>query len=102
MGSVLALFLDLIRLLAKLSRPGGVRALIAEHLILRQQLLSVRRKRHRTPPLSTFDRVVLAISSLFISGKRLPAISIVIAHSTVIGLHRALVNRKYSILFSNK
>ena len=102
MGSILALILDIIRLLAKLSRRGGTRALIAEHLILRQQLLSVRRKRRRAPPLSTFDRVVIAISSLFIGGRRLPALSIVVAHSTVLGLHRALVNRKYSRLFSNK
>jgi transposase InsO family protein len=47
------------------------------------------------------DRIVFALSSLFISSKRLPKISIVVAHATILGFHRALVNRKYSKLFSN-
>ena len=76
--------------------------MVAEHLILRQQLILLQRKRKRAPRLLTFDRIVIAISSLFIRASRLPALSIITAHSTVLALHRALKNRKYSLLFSNR
>jgi putative transposase len=102
MGSILTLFLDIIRLAARLIRPGGMTRVVAEHLILRQQLILLQRKRKRAPRLLTFDRMVFAISSLFIRTSRLPALSVVIAHSSVLALHRALVNRKYSLLFSNQ
>lgn len=99
---IFMLFLDLIRLAAKLIRPNGMSRVVAEHLILRQQLISLQRKRKRAPRLFTFDRIVIAVSSLFIRTGRLPALSIVFAHSTVLDLHRALVKRKYSRLYSNK
>ena len=36
---------------AKLCRPGGVRAVIAENLLLKQQLIVLRRSRQRAPNL---------------------------------------------------
>jgi putative transposase len=98
----LTLFLDLILFSTRGLRPGGRSWLLAEHLLVRQQLIAVRRKRKRAPKLTSIDRVVFALSSLFVSSKRLPKISIVVAHSTLLGFHRALVNRKYSKLFANK
>ncbi len=102
MRPILYLIFMLIELLWKLSKRGGSRALVAECLILRQQLQVVRRKRIRAPKLTGFDRVVFAVASLFISSKRLPKLSVVVAHSTLLKFHRALVKRKYSALFSNK
>ena len=102
MLSILGLILDGIVLLARLSRPGGQSWLVAEHLLLRQQLLLVRRKTSRAPRLSLLDRLVFAVTTLFVHSSRLPKLSIVVAHSTLLHLHRALVNRKYSRLFSHK
>ena len=86
----------------EVSRPGGQSWLVAEHVLLRQQLLLTRRKIFRAPRLSLLDRLVFAVATLFIRSSRLPKLSIVIAHSTLLGLHNALVKRKYSQLFSNK
>ena len=102
MRAFLILIFDLILITAKLLRRGGRSSLAAEHLLLRQQLIALGRKRKKAPRLSFFDRVVFALNSLFISSKRLPKLSIIVAHSTILGFHRALVNRKYSKLFSNK
>ena len=75
---------------------------MAECILLRQQLLLVKRKQCRAPNLTTLDRIVFAITTPFIKSTRLPRLSIVIAHSTILRIHKALVERKYSILFSNK
>ncbi len=102
MFEVLGLVLDIFVLTAKLTRPGGKSLLIAETLLLRQQLLLVQRKNSRAPRLTFLDRLVFAVTALFIHSPRLPKLSIVVAHSTLLRLHRALVSRKYSLLFANK
>lgn len=62
----------------------------------------MRRKCLRAPRLTLTDRLVFALTSLFVRSSRLPKLSIVVAHSTLLRLHKALVERKYSKLFSNK
>jgi hypothetical protein len=83
-GSVFALFLDLARLAARLIRPGGMTRVVAEHLILRQRLILLQRKRKRAPRLLTFDRMVFAISSLFIRSNRLPALEAALWNHTTL------------------
>ena len=56
MKDVIYLLLQLLTTLAKLLRPGGGRAVIAENLILKQQLIIHSRSRQRAPNLSTQDR----------------------------------------------
>jgi putative transposase len=102
MGEFLTLLLDPLLVAAKLLRANGRSSLVAEHILLRQQMVAIRRKRHKAPALVAFDRLILSLSSLFISSKRLPKLSVLVAHSTILGFHRALVNRKYSMLFANK
>ena len=98
----MCLIFDLTVLFYRLTKRGGKSALVAELLLCRQQLSVLRRKKKRAPKLSTLDRIVFAITSLFISTHRLPRLSIGVAHSTLLGLHRALVQRKYSTLFANR
>ncbi len=102
MLGILRLILDAIVLMARLLRPDGKSLLVAEHLLVRQQLLLMRRKSFRAPRLTFVDRLIFAVTSLFIGSSRLPKLSIVVAHSTLLRLHKALVERKYSKLFSNK
>jgi hypothetical protein len=49
---------------AKLCGPGGVRAVIAENLQLKQQLIVLRRGRQRAPNLALSDRLICALGSL--------------------------------------
>lgn len=42
---------------AKLLRPGGVRAVAAESLLLKQQIIIGNRTRHRAPNLTSLDRL---------------------------------------------
>ena len=57
MEAVVLTLLHLAVTAAKLCRPGGVRAVIAENLLLKQQLIVLRRPRKRAPNLTTVDRV---------------------------------------------
>ena len=53
MEAVVLTLLHLAVTSAKLCRPGGVRAVIAENLLLKQQLIVLRRPRQRAPNLTT-------------------------------------------------
>jgi hypothetical protein len=52
MKDLLLALLHLVVMTAKLCGPGGARAVIAENLLLKQQLIVLRRARHRAPNLT--------------------------------------------------
>jgi len=60
---ILILAIHLLVTLAKLLRPGGVRAVAAESLLLKHQLLISNRSRQRAPNLTSVDRFVLGFAS---------------------------------------
>ena len=86
---------------AELLRPGGVRAVAAESLLLKHQLLISNRSRQRAPNLTTLDRSILGLSTLFVSLRRIPKLGALIKPATLFRFHKALVNRKYRLLFSS-
>src|ERR1700704_244999 len=86
---------------ARLCGSGGVRAVIAEHLLLKQQLLVLRRARQRVPNLALSDRLICALGSLFLSPGRIRKVAIAVRPSTLLAFHQALVRRKYHRLFSS-
>ena len=96
------LFVHLIVTLARLAGPGGIRSVVAESVLVKQQLLILNRLRQRSPNLRTSDRLVAGLCALFIRPARLIRSAIVLKPSTLLGLHRALRNRKYRLLFSSK
>lgn len=59
MRDLLLLAIHLFVTIAKPLHPGGVRAVAAESLLLKQQLFVSNRSRQRAPNLSTVDRFVL-------------------------------------------
>jgi hypothetical protein len=63
---LLILVVHLLATIAKLMRPGGVRTVMAESLLLNQQLLISSRARGRAPNLNSFDRFLLGLGSLFV------------------------------------
>ncbi len=89
-------------LIVKSLRPGGVKALIAENLLLKHQLGILARTRRKSPNLKTSDRFLLGALSLLVSPRRLFTVAIIIKPATLLKFHRALVKRKYRRLFSNK
>jgi len=100
MRDVIYLLFHLLTTLAKLFRPGGSRAVIAENLLLKQQLIIHSRSRQRAPNLSTQDRALLGFWSLFLNPRRIARSSIIIKPSTLLRFHNALKKRKYRLIYS--
>jgi putative transposase len=101
MRDLLILAIHLLLTLVKLLRPGGARAVAAESLVLKQQLLIINRSRARAPNLTTLDRFVLGLTTLFISPQRIPKLAAILKPATLFKFHIALVERKYRLLFSS-
>src|SRR3990167_5251068 len=102
MMKLIALISGYIILLLRLLPPGGVRAIAAENIVLRQQLISSARGQKRAPRLTFFDKITLGLFATIINTKRLTRIAIILKPVTLLKFHQALVNRKYCLLFSNK
>lgn len=86
---------------AKLCGTGGVRAVIAENLLLKQQLIVLRRARQRAPNMTLRERLLCGFGSLFLSPGRIRKVAIGVRPSTLLAFHQALVGRKYRRLFSS-
>ena len=65
---------------------------------MRQQLITVNRKRSRSARLTTVDRFIFVFLSSFISISRLQKIEITVKPETILKFHKALVKRKYKLL----
>lgn len=100
MKDLFYLLIHLLTTIAKLTRHGGGRAVIAENLILKQQLIIHSRSRQRAPNLSTQDRTLLGFWSLFLNPRHITRSAIIIKPSTLLRFHNALKKRKYRLLFS--
>jgi transposase InsO family protein len=90
MKEVFYLLFHLLTTLAKLIRPGGSRAVIAENLLLRQ----------RAPNLTSRDRALLGFWTLLMNPRRITRSAIIIKPSTLLRFHTALRKRKYRQLYS--
>jgi putative transposase len=97
---MMKLIRDFLRLLIKILRPSGAKSIMAENILLRQQLISIARHHSRSPKLTPWDRIIYAVSMVWINPKRLLSIAVVIKPATLLKFHQALVKRKYSLLFS--
>jgi transposase InsO family protein len=96
------LFIHLIVTFARLLGRGGLRSVVAESLLIKHQLLILNRTRERAPNLQPMDRVIAGLCAGFMRPARLARSAIVLKPSTILGFHRALVKRKYRLLFTPK
>ena len=101
MQHILVILLHLLSSLGRLLRPGGAKALVAENLLLKHQLLILRRSRRRAPNLHSSDRVLFGLGSLFLTPRRLLHTAILIKPSTLLRCHRALAELKFKWLYSS-
>ena len=100
MREFLILVIHFVVTMAKLLRPGGVRAVAAESLLMKQQLIIGNRSHKCAPNLTVLDRLVLGVSSLFVNPRRFAKLGVLVKPATLLKLHRALVECKYRWLFS--
>src|SRR5262245_44061664 len=101
MTNLLLALVHLAIAVTRLFGPGGVRGVIAENLVLKQQLIVLRRGRRRAPNLTWGDRLFCGFGSLFLNPGRIRKVAIAFRPSTLLALHQALVRRKYRGLFSS-
>ena len=99
---LLILVIHLLVTTAKLVRPGGVRAVAAESLLLKHQFLISNRCRQRAPNPSALDRFVLGLTTLFMHPQRVRKLGALVKPATLFKFHKALVDRKYRQLFSSR
>ncbi len=95
------LFIHLIVTIARLFGPGGARSVGAESLLVIHQLLILNRSRARAPDLRPSDRVIVGLCAILMRPARLLRSAIVLMPSTILSFHRALVKRKYRLLFTS-
>lgn len=100
MRDLLVLIVHLLATVAKLLGPGGVRAVVAETLLVKHQLLIINRARRRAPNLRVLDRIWVGLWSLSMNRNRALKAAIIVKPATILRFHRALKNRKYRRLFS--
>lgn len=94
------LLVHLIVTLAGLPRPSGLRSVVAESVLLRQQVLILNRGRKRASNLRATDRIIAGLCTLFVRPTRLLRAAIALRPSTLLHLHDVLKKRKYRMLFS--
>src|SRR5438034_2891346 len=84
MRELVILFVHALATLARLLGPGGIRSVVAESVLVKQQLLILNRSRLRSPNLRTSDRLVAGLCALLIRPARLIRSAIVLRPSTLL------------------
>jgi putative transposase len=100
MKDLLILLIHLLTTVARLLGSGGVKAIVADSLLMKQQLLIINRARQRAPNLSALDRFLLGFWSLFLNLRHLGRAAVIIRPSTLLKFHNLLKQRKYRLLYS--
>src|SRR5215467_11118903 len=102
MRDLILLFVHVVTTVMRVFQPGGVRAVIAESVLTKHQLLILNHPRRRAPNLRILDRLIAGFCSLWMRPKRHRRLAIAFKPSTFLNFHRAMVQRKYRLLFSPK
>jgi putative transposase len=100
MKDLLVLLAHLLTALAKLLGPGGAKAIVADSLLMKQQLIVINRSRRRAPNLTATDRMLLGFWSLFLSPHHIRRAAVIIKPSTLLKFHDMLKRRKYRLLYT--
>jgi hypothetical protein len=78
MKDLLILLAHLLTTVAKLLGPGGARAVFADSLLIKQQLLVIHRSQRRAPNLSTLDWFLFGFWSLFLDPRHIQRAAVII------------------------
>ena len=83
MRHLIILIVHLITTVLRVVRPGGVRAVVAESILAKHQLLILNRSRRRAPNLRIQDRLIAGFCSLWITPNRFRQVAIAFKPSTL-------------------
>jgi putative transposase len=86
----------------RLARPGGLRSVVAESVLMRHQVLILNRGRKRAPNLRVSARVIAGLCTLLMRPARVLRCAIALRASTLMHFHKMLTKQKYRMLFSPK
>src|ERR1035438_6377203 len=101
MKNAILVMVHVLARLAVLLGTGGTRAVLAENILLKQQLLVLQRSRWAAPPLRTADRWLFGFCAQFLSLRRLIRTAIILKPATLLCFHRAFKDYKYRFLHSS-
>ena len=101
MKQLFVVFAHLLSAFAIVLKPGGAKGLVAENLLLRQQLLILRRSRRRAPNLRAKDRLLLGFWSCF-AIKRGCIKGWLVSHPTKQPVSHRNRQRAYTIITGNR
>ena len=102
MRHIVLIVIHLAVTVAKLLGRGGVRAIVAENLLLKRELTILCRARTQAPNLSALDRFLFGFGSLFLSGERIRKVAVFLQPSSLLKFHGALVRRKSFVTAGSK
>src|SRR5215510_4115737 len=102
MRDIFTLLLHAIVITIRLGRPGGLRSVVAESVLMRHQILILNRGRKRAPNLGASDRIIAGLCTLLMRPARVVRSAVVLKPSTLLRFHKMLTKQKYGLLFSPK
>src|SRR5215813_3557903 len=102
MRDIFILFLHAIVIIIRLGKPGGLRCVVAESVLMRHQLLILNRGRKRAPNLRSSDRIIAGLCTLLMRRARVLRSAVLLKTSTLLHFHKLLIQQKYRLLFSPK
>jgi putative transposase len=101
MRDIFILTVHLLTTIAKLLGKGGARSIVADSLLMKQQLMITRRHQRRSPRLTPLDRFLLGFWSLFLNSRQIAHAAVIVRPSTLLKFHALLRKRKYRRLYSS-
>src|SRR5215468_4045199 len=102
MRDISTLCLHAIVTIIRLVNPMGLRAVVAESILMRHQVLILNRSRKRAPNLRSSDRIIAGLCTLMMRPARVLRSAIVLKTSTLLHFHKIVIQQKYRLLFSPK
>ena len=100
MRDIFTLFLHAIVVIIRMVRPGGLRSVVAESVLMRHQVLILNRGRKRAPNLRASDRIIAGLCTLLMRPARVLRSAVALKTSTLLHFHKMLIQQKYRLLFS--
>src|SRR5262249_48963405 len=96
MRDIFILFLHAIVIIVRLARPGGLRSVVAECVLMRHQVLILNRGRKRAPNLRASDRIIAGVCTLLMRPARVLRSAIALRPFTLIHFSKAADEAKVS------
>ena len=99
---LIALLAAIVSTSLSLMRRGGLRSVVSEMVLLRAQLIILKRKNPKLSKLTALQRLILGTTAHFIPKGRISKISILLSPATILKFHKFLVQKKYSKLYASR